>query len=80
VTLKQRLKALAPGPTPRAALETRAGVQMLDLEPPTSDGRWLVMSRHTRPEKAVELLLGRLQMKLPKQPPPRLSVERKLTF
>jgi len=57
VTLRQRLNALAPGLTPRAVLETMAGVQMLDLELPTSDGRWLVMSRYTQPEKAVELLL-----------------------
>ena len=79
VTLRQRLNALAPGLTPRAALETLASVQMLDVEVPTSDGRWLVMSRHTQPEKAVELLLARLQKKLPDQPPPRLSAQRKLT-
>ena len=80
VTLRQRLNALAPGLTPRAVLETMAGVQMLDLEVPTSDGRWLVMSRYTQPDKAVELLLARLQMKLPEQPPPRLSAQRKLTI
>ena len=79
VTLRQRLNALAPGLTPRAVLEILAGVQMLDLEVPTSDKRWLVMSRYTKPEKAVELLLSRLQMKLPEQPPPRLSAQRKLT-
>jgi Transposase DDE domain. len=79
VTLQQRLSALAPGLTPRAVLETLAGVQMLDLEVPTTDGRWLVMSRYTQPEKAVELLLARLKMKLPEQPPPRLSTEKKLT-
>lgn len=79
VTLKQRLSALAPGLTPRAVLETLAGVQMLDLEVPTTDGRWLVMSRYTRPEPAVALLLARLKLKLPEQPPPRLSAEKKLT-
>ena len=79
VTLRQRLNALAPGLTPRAVLETMAAVQMLDLEVPTSDGRWRVMSRYTQPDKAVELLLARLQMKLPEQPPPRLSAQRKLT-
>lgn len=79
VTLQQRLRALAPGLTPRAVLETLAGVQMLDLEVPTTDGRWLVMSRYTQPAKAVALLLTRLKMKLPEQPPPRLSTERKLT-
>ena len=78
MSLRQRWNALAPGLTPRAALETLAAVQMLDVEVPTSDGRWLVMSRHTQPEKAVELLLARLQKKLPDQPPPRLSAQRKL--
>jgi hypothetical protein len=78
VTLKQRLNALAPGLTPRAALETFSGVQMLDLELPTSDGRWLVMSRYTQPDKAVDLLLGQLKMRLPEQPPPRLSAKREL--
>jgi hypothetical protein len=78
VTLKQRLSALAPGLTPRAVLETLAGVQMLDLEVPTTDGRWLVMSRYTQPENAVALLLAQLKMKLPDQPPPRLSTEKKL--
>ncbi len=70
VTLRQRVRALAPGLTPRAVLETLAGVQMLDLEVPTTDGRWLVMSRYTQPEKAVDWVLARLKMKLPDQPPP----------
>ena len=52
---------------------------MLDLEVPTSDGRWLVMSRYTQPDKAVDLLLRQLNLKLPEQPPPRLSADRKLT-
>ena len=78
VTLRQRLMALAPGLTPRAVLETLAGVQMLDLEMPTSDGRWLVLSRYTKPDEAVELLLVRLKLHLPEQPPPRLSTKRTL--
>ena len=79
VTLQQRLRALASGLTPRAVLETLTGVQLLDLEVPTTDGRWLVMSRYTQPAKAVALVLGQLKMKLPEQPPPRLSAEKKLT-
>jgi len=78
VTLQQRLRALAPGLTPRVVLETLAGVQLLDVEVPTTDGRWLVMSRTTQPAKAVALLLTQLKMKLPEQPPPRLSAEKKL--
>jgi len=55
VTLRERLRALAVGLTPRAVLETLAGVQMLDLELPTTDGRWLVLRRHTQPAPAVAL-------------------------
>lgn len=80
VTLRQRLNALAPGLTPRAVLETLAGVQMLDLQVPTSDGRWLVMSRYTQPDQEVGLVLAQLKLSLPEQPPPRLSAQRKLTI
>lgn len=79
VTLQHRLRALAPGLTPRAVLETLAGVQLLEVEVPTTEGRWLVMSRYTQPAKAVALLLAQLKLKLPEQPPPRLSSEKTLT-
>ena len=78
VTLKQRVRALAPGLTPRAVLETLATVQMLDLRLPTSEGRWLELSRYTTSAPEVELLLGRLQLTLPDQPPPRLASDKKL--
>ena len=74
------MTALASGLTPRAVLETLVQVQMLDLEMPTSDGRWLVMSRYTQPDKAVALLLARPKLQLPDQPPPRLSAQRKPTM
>jgi hypothetical protein len=47
---------------------------------PTTDGRWLMLSRHTQPAKAVALVLGQLKLKLPEQSPPRLSAEKKLTM
>jgi len=71
VTLKQRLKALAPGLTPRAVLEKFSSMQMIDVELPTTDGRMVVLSRYTEPEKDQQLLLQRLQLQLPKQPPPQ---------
>ena len=52
VTLKQRLRTLAPGLTPRAALEKFAALQMVDVHLPTTDGRLLILSRDTEPEKA----------------------------
>lgn len=72
VTLQKRLERLAPGLTPRQALEQLGSVQMLDVELPTTDGRRLVMSRYTQPDATVKLLLDRLEMTLPDQPPPRL--------
>jgi hypothetical protein len=73
VSLKQRLKALAPGLTPRAVLEKFAGVQMIDVELPTTDGRLVVLSRYTEPEDDHKLLLQRLQLHLPGQPPPKIA-------
>jgi hypothetical protein len=45
VTLRARLKPLAPGLTPRAVLDKMAAVQMLDVHFPITDGRTLVLSR-----------------------------------
>jgi transposase len=73
VTLKQRLKALAPGLTPRAVLEKFAAMQMIDVELPTTDGRLVVLSRYTEPEDDQRLLLQRLQLQLPGQPPPKIA-------
>ena len=73
VTLKQRLQVLAPGLTPRAALEKLKSIQMLDVCFPTTDGRWLIMPRYTQPEPDQMLLLHRLRLSLPHQPPPRIK-------
>jgi transposase len=72
VTLKHRLQAHAPGLTPRAVLEKLSTIQMLDVWLPTTDGRYLVMPRHTEPEADVGMLLHQLRITLPKQPLPRL--------
>jgi transposase len=72
VTLKQRLRSLAPGLTPRAVIEELSGMQMVDVHVPTTDGRQLVLSRYTQPEPEQKLLLQRLQLRLPDQPPPRI--------
>ena len=73
VTLKRRLKALAPGLTPKAALEKLATIQMIDVELPTTDGRTITLSRHTEPENDHLLLLQRLKLELPQQPPPKIT-------
>jgi hypothetical protein len=73
VTLRARLKPLAPGLTPRAVLEKLAAVQMLDVHFPTTDGRTLVMSRYTELNADQRLLVKQLKLDLPPQPPPRIS-------
>jgi transposase len=73
VTLGQWLRTLAPGLTPRNVLEKFAAVQMVDVHIPTSDGRTLILSRYTQPEPELQLLLTRLKLQLPAQPPPRIT-------
>jgi transposase len=79
VTLKQRSRALAPGLTPRAVLEKFAAVQMVDVHLPTTDGRHLLLSRYTQPEKDLQLLLKQLQLTLPEQPPPKIQSRAQVT-
>lgn len=73
ITLKNRLQVLAPGLTPQAVLEKLATIQMLDVWLPTTDGRWLVMPRFTQPEADQAILLHKLKLELPQQPPPRIK-------
>ena len=73
VTLKNLARPRASGLTPRAILEAFATIQMVDIHLPTTDGRHLVLPRHTRPNKEHQLLLHQLGMTLPQQPAPRIS-------
>ena len=74
VTLKSRLRDhAAPGLSPRAVLEKLASVQMIDVWIPTRDRRWLVLPRYTQPSQEVQILLDRLGISLPAQPPPRIK-------
>jgi transposase len=72
VTLKQRLRSLAPGLTPRSVLDKMAAIQMVDVQLPTTDGRTVILSRYTEPEADQAILLQRLKISLPAQPPPRV--------
>jgi transposase len=73
VTLQRRLHALAPGLTPRSVLDKFAAVQMVDVHVPTTDGRELLLTRYTQPEPELTLLLHKLKLELPAQPPPKIS-------
>src|SRR5260370_541791 len=54
-------------------MEKLAGIQMLDVSFPTTDGRQLVLPRHTEPSPEQALLLHHLNLVLPQQPPPRIT-------
>jgi len=73
VTLRRRLRDLAPGLTPRSVLEKFRAVQMIDVHLPTTDGRKVILSRYTQPETDLRMLLRQLRMSLPDQPPPRVT-------
>src|SRR3954453_2375715 len=73
ITLTRRLHALAPGLTPRSVLEKFAAVQMIDVHLPTTDGRELLLGRYTEPEPELNLLLKKLKLELPAQPPPKIT-------
>ena len=75
VTLKNRLMIHAPGLTPAAVLEKLASIQMIDVHIPTVDQRWLILSRYTQPEADARLVLDKLKLELPAQPPPRITAE-----
>ena len=49
----------------RHQLEHRA-----DAHIPTVDGRWLILPRYTQPEAETRLVLDKLKLTLPAQPPP----------
>jgi len=73
VTMGRRLAALAPGLTPRSVLDKFAAMQMIDVHVPTTDGRQLVLTRYTEPEPELRLLIDKLRLALPAQPPPKIT-------
>jgi hypothetical protein len=73
VTLTRRLHGLAPGLTARSALAKFGAVQMIDVHLPTTDGREIILTRHTEPEPELRLLIARMNLNLPAQPPPKIA-------
>ncbi len=73
VTLGRRLRDLAPGLTPRSVLEKLAAMQMIDVHLPTTDQREVILTRFTQPEPEQRLLLEKLKLRLPEQPPPKIT-------
>ena len=75
VTLRRRLRDLAPGLTPRSVLEKFGSLQMIDVHLPTTDDRKVIMSRYTQPEPELQMLLKQLRLSLPNQPKPRVTAD-----
>ena len=73
VTLKRHVLAHAPGLTPATVLEKLATIQLIDVCIPTTDGRWLILPRYTQPDTDTKMLLHKLKIDLPAQPPPRIT-------
>jgi len=73
ITLKQRLLLHAPGLTPTAVLEKLAEIQMIDIWIPTVDQWWLILPRYTQSFSDAKLLIEKLRLELPNQPPPHLT-------
>jgi transposase len=70
--LKMKLTPHAPGLSPRSAIDKLSAIKLVDVEIPTTDGRWLILPRYTEPEAEQLMVLEKLGWRLPKQPPPRI--------
>jgi len=73
ITLTRRLHSLAPGLTARSVLAKFAALPMIDVHLPTTDGREIVLTRFTEPEPDLCLLIDRMKLQLPAQPPPKIA-------
>jgi len=72
VTLQQKLRFHAGGLTARDVLDKLGSIMMIDVHIPTEDGRMLEMRRYSQPELEHRIILDKLKMNLPKQPPPKV--------
>ena len=53
---------------------------MVDIHLPTTDGRKIILSRYTQPEKDQKILLHQMKLKLPDQPPPKITSGKNIVF
>jgi hypothetical protein len=79
-TLRNLARASAAGLTSDAILKKLAAIQMIDVHLPTTDGKLIVLTPHTHPEDDMALLLARLKLRLPAQPPPRVYASGRVTL
>lgn len=72
VTLRMMLQQAAPGLTPQEVLRSLSAIQMVDVHIPTTDDRVLILPRYTEAEVEQAMILEKLKLVLPAQPPPRI--------
>ena len=72
-TLRAMAREHAPGLTPRQIIANLKTIKMVDVVMPTTDGRVVTLPRYVEPKEEVALLLNRLGLTLPDQPPPKIS-------
>ena len=73
VARKCKLRSRAGGITPREVLTKLKTMQMVDDRVPTTDGHQLLLPRYTQPEADHRMLLECLRLRLPGQPPPKIT-------
>ena len=74
-TLRAIAREHAPGLTPRQIIDKFRTVKMVDVVMPTTDGRIVTLPRSVEPKQDLAILLDRLGLTLPAQPPPKISGE-----
>ena len=74
-TLRAIAREHAPGLTPRQIIDKFRAVKMVDVVMPTTDGRIVTLPRYVEPKPDLAILLDRLGLTLPAQPPPKISSE-----
>jgi transposase len=72
VTLREKLRFHAPGLTARDVLDKLGTIMMIDVRIPTADGRIFEMRRYSQPEIEHRIILDKLKIDLPAQPPPKV--------
>jgi hypothetical protein len=72
VTLRHKLRGCAEGLTGQDVLDKLGSIMMIDVRIPTTDGRMLEMRRYSQPEVEHRIILDKLNMNLPTQPPPKI--------
>jgi transposase len=72
VTLKQKLRAIAPGLTPWQLLDQFKRILQVEVWFKLKAGGAICLQRITQPEPAQALLLHQMGWAMPEQPPPRI--------